>query len=75
MKKLMIQGLPAVERRALSIEAAAESIGLSPWTVRKYIADKKIIPTRIGRRVLIEPSEIERLLEAGRAKAVVEGDK
>jgi excisionase family DNA binding protein len=69
MKKLMIQGGAAIERRALSIEDAAESIGLSPWTLRKYISTGRINPTRIGRRVLIETSEIERLLEAGRAKA------
>jgi excisionase family DNA binding protein len=59
----------AVERKALGVDAAAESIGLSPWTIRKYIATGKIIPTRIGRRVLIEPGELERLLAGGRPDA------
>lgn len=56
------------ERYALGVEEAAESLGLSRWTIRSYIRDGKIRPTRIGRRVLIEIAEIERLLQAGRAK-------
>lgn len=55
-----------MERLALSIKEAAEAINLSPWTVRKYIREKKIIATRIGRRILVEPSELKRLVEQGR---------
>jgi excisionase family DNA binding protein len=49
-----------------SIEQAAETLGLSPWTIRRYVQDGKIRPVRIGRRVLIETSEIERVIEEGR---------
>ena len=53
---------------ALSVNEAASAVGLSVWTIRKYIANKKIRATRLAgcRRVLIEPSEISRLLEEGR---------
>jgi len=53
-----------------SIEEAAEVLGLSAWTVRRYCQLGKIIPIRIGRRVLIEPTEITRVIEEGRSKSV-----
>jgi excisionase family DNA binding protein len=49
-----------------SAEEAAELWGLSAWTVRAYVRQGKINPVRIGRRVLIEPCEIARVIEAGR---------
>jgi excisionase family DNA binding protein len=42
----------------LSIEQAAQVLGISPWSVRRYIANKKIRPVRIGRRVLLEQREL-----------------
>jgi excisionase family DNA binding protein len=50
----------------LTIERAAELLGISPWTVRKYVAQDKVIPVRIGRRVLIEPQEVRRIIEESR---------
>jgi len=49
-----------------SIEEAAETLALSPWTVRAYVRQGRIRPVRIGRRVLIELSEIRRVIEEGR---------
>ena len=46
----------------LTIEKAAELLGISPWTVRAYIRDRKLMAVHIGRRVLIEQSELRRLL-------------
>ena len=51
-----------------SVEQAAELWGVSPWTVRAYIRQGKINPVRIGRRVLIEPCEIARIVAEGRGK-------
>lgn len=51
----------------LSIERAAQVLGISPWTVRRYIATKKIRSVRIGRRVLLEQQELERIVDEGRA--------
>jgi len=53
----------------LSIERAAQVLGISPWTVRRYIAARKIRPVRIGRRVLLEESELRRIVEDGRMEA------
>ena len=49
-----------------NIESAAKALSLSPWTVRAYIRQGKIRPVRIGRRVLIEPAEIRRIIDLGR---------
>jgi excisionase family DNA binding protein len=49
-----------------SVEEAAESLGLSPWTIRLYVRQGKIRPVRIGRRVLIEPGEIQRIIAEGK---------
>jgi len=49
-----------------SVEEAAEIWGVSPWTVRAYLRQGKIRPVRIGRRVLIEAQEIQRLIDEGR---------
>ena len=58
-----------------SIEEAAQTLAVSPWTIRAYVRKGKIRPVRIGRRVLIEPSEIVRIIEEGRAgRPEVQGD-
>ena len=54
-----------------SVEEAAEALALSPWTVRLYVRQGKIRPVRIGRRVLIEPQEIRRIVEEGRNNPTV----
>jgi excisionase family DNA binding protein len=54
------------ERLALSVKETAASLGLSPWTIRKFIREGKMQTIRLGRRVLIEPSEVRRLIEACR---------
>jgi excisionase family DNA binding protein len=50
----------------LDIKEAANVLSLSPWTIRRYITDGKLKTVRLGRRVLIEPSELQRLVEEGR---------
>jgi excisionase family DNA binding protein len=56
---------------ALGIKDAARALSLSPWTVRKYIAKGLIPCVRVGRRVLVEPAELERLLSRSRWRAEV----
>lgn len=58
------------QKLVLDIKEAAQALCLSPWTIRRYIADGKLRTVRIGRRVLIEPTELKRIVEAGRNPAV-----
>jgi hypothetical protein len=68
---MKLQVNPVFEAQSLmeplqSIKQTAAILGLSPWTVISYLRQGKIKPVRLGRRVLIEPSEIARVIEAGR---------
>ncbi len=49
----------------VSIEEAARLSGLSKYTIRAYERKGLIKATRIGRRVLIPVSELERVLRDG----------
>jgi hypothetical protein len=50
----------------MDVCSAAEVLGISPFTVRLYIKQPKLIPIRIGRRVLLDPAETERFLAEAR---------
>jgi len=47
----------------LSVESAANLLGISPWTVRAYIKKHLLFPVRIGRRVLLETTELQRFID------------
>jgi len=47
--------------KLFNISAAAERLGLSPWTLRHWLAEGKLNYRRISRRVYLTESEIARL--------------
>lgn len=51
------------EKFLWSIREASAALGISHWTVRLYIRQRKLRSVRVGRRVLIEPNECRRFLE------------
>lgn len=48
--------------KLLSIKTAAELLSISPWTVRSHIRAGKLRPVRLGRRVLLSETELERVI-------------
>ena len=52
----------------LNIDEAARIIGRAHWTLRRDIRCGKLGCVRIGRRIMIELSEIRRLIDEGREK-------
>jgi excisionase family DNA binding protein len=46
----------------LSIEQSAKVLGVSVWTLRKWIADGKIRSAKLGSRRLIPVSELKRFI-------------
>ena len=54
---------------ALGLKEAAAAIGLSPWTLRHWIKQGRVRSVRLGRRVLVEPAELQRMVQAGRTGA------
>lgn len=58
------------QKYAMGLKEAALAVGLSHWTLRTFIREGKLRCVRLGRRVLIEPSELQRLVEEGRKAAM-----
>ena len=56
------------DQLTIGLKEAAEAVGLSHWTLRQYIREGKVQAIKLGRRVLIEPGELERLIEQGRSE-------
>lgn len=52
--------------RLYDVVDSAERLSVSPWTIRAKIREGLIRPVRIGRRVLIEERELERVISEGR---------
>ena len=55
-----------------NVKETSLALNLSPWTIRRYIANRKLATVRLGRRVLIEPAECHRIIEDGRVAAIAE---
>lgn len=54
--------------RLLNIQEASERLGLSTWTIRRWIQTKRLIPVRLGSRVLLEEKELRRVVEEGKQR-------
>jgi predicted site-specific integrase-resolvase len=46
----------------LNLQTVALRLSVSPHTVRKWVKEGKLLPTRLCRRLLFQPHEIERLV-------------
>ena len=55
----------------MGVDDAEAMTGLSRWTWRKYAYEGRIASTKVGRRLLIPVSEIERIMMQGLRPAVV----
>jgi excisionase family DNA binding protein len=56
----------------ISVTEAAARLGLRPVTIRMWAAARKISRVKLGRRVLIPASEIDRLIECSTIPALPE---
>lgn len=52
--------------KLLDVYSIADTLALSPLTVRRCIARGWLKAIRLGRRVLVEPSELERFVDAAK---------
>jgi excisionase family DNA binding protein len=59
----------AKETPYLSVKEAAEAARLSPSTIRLYIRKGQLAVNKVGRRVLINRTELERFLQANSTAA------
>jgi excisionase family DNA binding protein len=54
--------------RRLSVEEAAPILGVSVFTVRKLIRRRAVPFYRVGRRVVLDPDDLERYLRQHRVE-------
>ena len=54
-----------MENRLESIAEASKRLGVSTFTTRRLIKAKQLRAVRVGKRVLIPESEIERVISQG----------
>jgi excisionase family DNA binding protein len=54
------------ESLVVNVREAARLLSLSPWTIRLYLRTGKLRAVKIGRRILLERSELRRIIELGR---------
>ncbi len=55
-----------------SVEQAAELLGISPWTVRAYVRQRKLRSVRIGRRVLLQEDDLQQFVSAATEQQISE---
>jgi excisionase family DNA binding protein len=58
--------MPTNVKSLLTVDQAAELLGVKPLTVRRYIGDSWLASYRIGGRRLIDPTDIVAFIAAGR---------
>lgn len=61
----------AVEQ-LLSVKECAEALGVTHWTVSRFIKRGELSCIRVGRRVLIAPNDLRIFLESRRVAAAPE---
>jgi len=61
--------------KLLTIEQAAELLGMRPVTIRMWAASRRIARVKLGRSVRIPESEIERLIEHSLIPALPDRDR
>ena len=59
--------MTTLPKTCLSVDAAAEYLGVGALTVRRLISAKKLKASRIGRRVIITPAALAKFLEESEA--------
>jgi len=64
-----------VEKRLLSRKEAAQLLGLGVSTIDKLVAQGKLVPVRLNRRVLFDFSDLEEIIERAKDKRLVKGGR
>jgi excisionase family DNA binding protein len=60
-----------MERLALSINEAAETLSLSPWTIRAWIKQGKLPAIKLGRRICVEPEALRNIVKQGTSRQLI----
>ena len=64
-----------MEKKLLSRKEAAQLLGLGISTIDKLVAQGKLVPVRLNRRVLFDLSDLEDIIERAKDRRSVKGDR
>jgi len=53
----------------LTVEAIADRLGVTHWTVRTWLKQGRVSYTKVGRRLLVRAEDVEALLERNHSPA------
>jgi excisionase family DNA binding protein len=56
--------------KLLRIEQTADLLGVSPWTIRAWVAQGKLKSVKLGSRRLVPESEVVRLISEAESKTL-----
>jgi excisionase family DNA binding protein len=62
------------EKQRLSIARGAPLLGVSPFTLRRWIRERRVPHYRCGRRIVLDRDDLETFLRAGRVEALGRGE-
>jgi excisionase family DNA binding protein len=54
----------------LSVDEAAARLGVSKYTLRGWLFQRRLPHVKLGRRVLVDPNDLDRFIETSRIEAV-----
>jgi len=57
------------EARRISVERGAAVLGVSPFTLRKWIRERRLPYHRVGRRLVLDAPDLERFFQGCRVQA------
>jgi excisionase family DNA binding protein len=56
-------------RQNISIREAAAIVGVSSYTLRTWLRQRRLAHLRVGRRIVIAPHDLDKFLQAARVEA------
>jgi excisionase family DNA binding protein len=52
--------------RLMTLLEVADTLRVSPHTIRAWVRKRRLLPVRICRRLLFDPADVQRFLESSR---------
>ena len=52
--------------QVMTLQEAADHLRVSPHTIRAWVYERRIMPVKMGRRVMFTQEEIQRFIERGK---------
>jgi len=55
--------------KLISVQEAGERLGVSPWTIRKWVSSRRLSSFKVGRRRLLAQEDVDSIIMNSRQEA------